>query len=260
MTLVWEHAPYSENKLIVLLALADWSNDEGCSWPCMQRLADKARIDVRSARRIVRVLEAAGLLETEKGGGRSKQNRYTLNLLKLTRTQRPSLENPDIRNTDIGGPETRTLEADTRTLGAQTRTRVSSDPLVEPSEEPSLDPPYSGDEFKSALNSFKRHRKQIKKPLSPEAEHLLLLKLSRWPELTATRALEDAVINQWQGVFEPKDNNNGTNGANQPNGYQTNAQRGRAASFAGLLKVVDELREASSGGTDEDVRRKSLAS
>lgn len=53
-------------------------------------------------------------------------------------------------------------------------------------------------------------------------------------------------------------NGNGHNGSHRPDNYQTPAQRGRAAGFAGLLSVVDELREASSGGADETLRRKSL--
>jgi hypothetical protein len=49
------------------------------------------------------------------------------------------------------------------------------------------------------------------------------------------------------------------NGTNKPNGYQTANER-RAASFRGLLSVVEELRDESSGAVDEVVRRKSITS
>lgn len=41
--LIWEHAPYRGNTLIAFLALGDWSDDEGVSWPKMATLAKKSR-------------------------------------------------------------------------------------------------------------------------------------------------------------------------------------------------------------------------
>lgn len=136
MTKVWEQAPCRENSLIVLLALADWSNDDGISWPSMQKLADKARVDRRSAQRIVRKLVKDGLLKIEEGGGRAKQHRYQIETAALCRP----LENSDFQNSDIGDTKTATLETERATLPTETATQVSPDPLVEPLEKPSIDP------------------------------------------------------------------------------------------------------------------------
>ncbi|MCK9925857.1 helix-turn-helix domain-containing protein [Frankia sp. Mgl5] len=63
----------------VLLAIAyyldavDWSG----AFPSMSTLAARAEVSVSTARRAVRALEAAGVLATERGGGR-RSNRYRL--------------------------------------------------------------------------------------------------------------------------------------------------------------------------------------
>lgn len=135
---------------------------------------------------------------------------------------------------------------------------VAHYPKEEPSIDPSLDPPYDGSEFLSALDAYDRTAKKRKVKESPEQRRVLFKKLARWGEEMATSALEDAVANSWRGVFEPTRGNG--NAANKSgNGYQTANER-RAASFNGLLSVVQELRDESERATSEDVRRKSLAS
>lgn len=201
MSLVWEHAPYTAGSLLVLLALADWANDDGIAWPSMERLAKKARIDRRSAQRIVRQLEKDGTLEIERGGGRAKQHKYLLKLQTATNC-RPL---GTAENSDISNAETATFHPQRAASDTETATPTSPDPLVEPLViKPSLEPPYVGREFQHALSTFREHRKSIKKPLTLDAEQLLYRKLSAWGESAATVALEDAVMNRWQGVFEPR--------------------------------------------------------
>jgi hypothetical protein len=221
MSMVWEHAPYSENKLIVLLALADWANDEGVSWPSMERLAQKARVDRRSARRIVRTLESDEIIAIDEGGGRAKQNKYTINLTKLcsqeTGTQRPSLEKEDITKEDTGGQERGTLGAQRRTLEVERGTLQPPDPLEDPLEDPPLEPsvPFSSESFTQALSAFVAHRKEIKKPLRPTGLAQLYRDLGNWGEAAATEALTSSVRNGWQGVFRP----DSTKDNDAPSGY-----------------------------------------
>lgn len=76
----------------------------------------------------------------------------------------------------------------------------------EPLKKIELDPPHRGTDFLTALRAFENSRKNMKKPITPEARKILYKKLSTWDERTATEALEDSVMNRWQGVFEPKRN------------------------------------------------------
>ena len=77
----------------------------------------------------------------------------------------------------------------------------------------------SNENLKSALNDFEEMRKTIKKPLADRSRKMLLDKLDK---LTNDDDLKIAILNQsifhnWQGVFELKEGNNGTN--SKPNEF-----------------------------------------
>jgi hypothetical protein len=83
MNLVWENAPYSENTLLTFLALADWSNDAGESWPSMKTLAKKTRQSERNCQRILRSLEKEGYIDTK--FRKENSSVYRINLSTLYR-------------------------------------------------------------------------------------------------------------------------------------------------------------------------------
>ncbi|MFM2200052.1 MAG: hypothetical protein RL769_105, partial [Pseudomonadota bacterium] len=63
---------------------------------------------------------------------------------------------------------------------------------------------------KDLFNSFVEMRVKIKKPLTDKAKELLLKDLTNFENLRAGNAniaLENSIKNSWQGVFEPKPNN-----------------------------------------------------
>ena len=81
MSQVWEDARIqSQPELLVLLALADHARDDGVCWPSIRTIAAKARVEERSAQRILRRLIEKGLVElVTKGGcidGHNVPNRY----------------------------------------------------------------------------------------------------------------------------------------------------------------------------------------
>jgi hypothetical protein len=70
MSQVWEDTRIeSQAELLVLLALADHARDDGLCWPSMRSIAGKARIEERSAQRIIRRLIEKGLTELVLQGG-----------------------------------------------------------------------------------------------------------------------------------------------------------------------------------------------
>lgn len=81
MTLVWRYAPYSGRTLLALLALADWSNDEGSSWPSLAKLAKKSRQSERNIRYSLRKLERDEVLSIRHRHETSSV--YLINLNKL---------------------------------------------------------------------------------------------------------------------------------------------------------------------------------
>lgn len=81
MTLVWRTAPYQGNALLALLALADWSDDKGVSWPAVETLAKKSRQSERQAQRVLHRLATDGFLKIVQRHGTS--SRYVINIHKL---------------------------------------------------------------------------------------------------------------------------------------------------------------------------------
>lgn len=78
MAQLWdnEDPDLSGSKLLVVLCLADHSNDDGVCWPSINRLAERTRIDRRNIMRHLQSLETMGYLEITRTPGRP--NRYTV--------------------------------------------------------------------------------------------------------------------------------------------------------------------------------------
>lgn len=77
MNLAWQAGITSTQKL-VLLALADWCNDDGICWPSIAKLSAKTSLSERGLRKVLRNLEELGVLDTEEKPGRG--NLYQIKL------------------------------------------------------------------------------------------------------------------------------------------------------------------------------------
>lgn len=194
LTEVWQNGPAGQGELLVMLALADWCNDAGECWPSMDGIAEKARLsDARSARRIVRRLEADGWIEIDTGGGRHGCNKYVLKLgpkvlskpgPKVPRTESPP--DPERKKPGLSMPKTRTLEP--------------AEPLITINE-PSVSAREAllGVLSEDAADAFIEHRKAMKKPLTALAARMVAKKLDGHPNPDAV--VEDSIANGWQGIF-----------------------------------------------------------
>lgn len=81
MNAVWDCDGLTDDrKFKVMLALADWTNEEGICWPAMETLARKSRMSIRSAQMTVRELQDDGLLEVVIRRGRKMTNLFKINL------------------------------------------------------------------------------------------------------------------------------------------------------------------------------------
>lgn len=125
MTAVWKSSPHKGEALIVLLALADWANDQGECWPSMPVIAQKARITEQAARRIIKRLETDGSVEVERGGGAGVKNQYRI---------KPILKVP-LTKTVTG-----TLATE---KGEPCEQPYKEEPSLEPSSSPASQEPFS---------------------------------------------------------------------------------------------------------------------
>lgn len=144
---VWETGPAGQSECFVLLALADYANDEGECWPSIEGIARKCRLSERGVRKILRRLEEDGWITTEVGGGRHGCNKYIVNPeprspLSTVSPRNGSAENPDAECRKPGTtfpPEPRspgTGVQKTRNLSAENPEPGSPEPsltIIEPS-------------------------------------------------------------------------------------------------------------------------------
>lgn len=81
MSEVW-HRDVNGADQSLLLALADWADDDGSSiYPSIRRIAWKTGISVSAIkRRMSRLRQLGVLLVVSKGGGKFKTTEYALNL------------------------------------------------------------------------------------------------------------------------------------------------------------------------------------
>jgi hypothetical protein len=79
MSLVWDNSRAEGSQLLLLLALADFGNDQGSQiWPSIETLARKCRRSTRSVQRDIADLEALGELAVDRKTGRGRTNSYTV--------------------------------------------------------------------------------------------------------------------------------------------------------------------------------------
>lgn len=80
MTWVWAHSPYSGERLLLHLALADFANDDGVCFPSHSTLAKKARCSNGWVSQTIKQMIADALIEVVEpaGQGRGKVGRYRL--------------------------------------------------------------------------------------------------------------------------------------------------------------------------------------
>lgn len=78
MSLIWERGPQRQADRFVLLALADFANDDGECFPAVTTVARKTCMSVRGVQQIMRRLEADGWLKTRLNAGRGGSNIYAI--------------------------------------------------------------------------------------------------------------------------------------------------------------------------------------
>lgn len=80
MTQVWKHSKQRGAKLLILLALADFANDESVAWPSVDTLAKKARCSRRRVQDAIRDLQDAGELSLQENAGPNGVHLYQVTI------------------------------------------------------------------------------------------------------------------------------------------------------------------------------------
>lgn len=85
MSKVWDSSQQKGSALLMLLALADFANEDGYCWPSIGTLAHKSRMSERETQRIIKKLEQDCEIYVQRNAGRTKSSKYLI-LLDLSET------------------------------------------------------------------------------------------------------------------------------------------------------------------------------
>lgn len=75
---VWEYSRHSGTHLLMMLAIADFADDDGNAYPAVGTLATKCRMKERNARYLLQELTASGELAVKRNAGPKGANRYRI--------------------------------------------------------------------------------------------------------------------------------------------------------------------------------------
>ncbi len=81
MSKVWDRSQAGGTELLLLLAIADFSDERGYAFPSVSTLARKIRMSPRNTQNLLRKLEASGELEINMNAGRGGSNLYRVKTL-----------------------------------------------------------------------------------------------------------------------------------------------------------------------------------
>jgi hypothetical protein len=153
MSEVWRRSQHSGSHLLMLLALADFSDDHGSSYPAVSTLATKCRMKPRNANVVLAALRESGEIQVLMNAGPSGVNRYRIVLKALGGVQgNAGLQDVAGVQGNAGGAEDCTLQGN-----AGTPARACSKPLQPVAAEPSLnrqEPPVRPKRSKAAPCPF----------------------------------------------------------------------------------------------------------
>ncbi|MEO5687117.1 MAG: hypothetical protein ABIR54_07120 [Burkholderiaceae bacterium] len=195
MTDVWRRSQHSGSHLLMMLALADFSDDKGCSYPGVAALAGKCRMKVRNAQTILAALRDSKELEIRMNAGPYGCNRYRIVLTALGGVQELAGCKP------LQGASECTMQPDARTPASP-----CAKPLQALAPEPSLNRQETSDRGESSSGQ----KSKAKTPDCPHAE-LLAIFAEKVPELPKpTTALwagrgATAMQDRWRWVLTATD-------------------------------------------------------
>ena len=122
MARVWADSSLSGSELLMLLAIADFADDDGNAYPAVPTLATKCRTTPRHANRLLSALRASGELEIRVNEGPRGTNRYRVKFEGMTATSpltKPSPLTPASRTPDLHVPKPLTPMSDEPSLNHQ---------------------------------------------------------------------------------------------------------------------------------------------
>nr|DAT15726.1 MAG TPA: helix-turn-helix domain protein [Caudoviricetes sp.] len=262
MSQVWNMEIDDSTTKLTLMALADFSDDEGYCYPSYEVLAKKISKSKRTAIRAVEKLTELGFLQKEKRelkDGTSSANLYKILSEKDRVTQtHPRVTNEKERVTSM------TLPSDTDDTPRVTSMTPCSDKGVTPInittnrtvsrtiKEPSINPlPPKGVSLPDFIDpnlwqEYLAYKKERREKLSTKGIEMKFSEWAKWDAegIDVNECLREAMRNEWQGVFPPKPTykakaTNSTQGVSDDNPH--GLKQGTLKTMAAFKELAKEM-------------------
>ena len=180
LTYVWEHSKQKGSALLMLIAMADQSNDHGVCFPATDTLAKKCRVTRRQAQRLVDQLEASGeiIIYNRQDPSHEKHFYSNVYVIKMPGVK-PVLPEPGIYSTRLSAPDsdacvtTSCSHKPSRTMrnsDAGVTTIVTPTPLSSDTDGTKIVTPVSPDPLFNPTDNHQDNQKQQQEPPAPVVE------------------------------------------------------------------------------------------
>ena len=222
MSQVWNMEIDDSTAKLTLMALADFSDDEGYCYPSYEVLAKKISKSKRTAIRAVEKLTELGFLQKEKrelNDGTSRTNLY-----KIVSENERVTQTPPMMTNEKEAVTSMTSHSDTDDTRVVTNVSLHSDKGVTPInittnrtvsrtiKEPSINPlPPKGVSLPDFIDpnlwqEYLAYKKERREKLSTKGIEMKFSEWAKWASegIDVNACIREAMRNEWQGVFKPK--------------------------------------------------------
>ena len=222
MSQVWNMEIDDSTAKLTLMALADFSDDEGYCYPSYEVLAKKISKSKRTAIRAVEKLAELGFLQKEKrelNDGTSRTNLY-----KIVSENERVTQTPPMMTNEKEAVTSMTSHSDTDDTRVVTNVSLHSDKDVTPInittnrtvsrtiKEPSINPlPPKGVSLPDFIDpnlwqEYLTYKKERREKLSSKGIEMKFSEWAKWANegIDVNACIREAMANEWQGVFKPK--------------------------------------------------------
>jgi hypothetical protein len=224
MTAVWDREDLSSTQKLVLLALADWANDDGLCWPSIERVAKKSSLKKRAVQLAIRSLEEMQFIRREEVIG--KGNKYWVQI-PMHQMHPCTKDTPPMHQMH----ETHAPDAPNTSKTHQLNTKyiIEGYPTWLPID---------------AWQGWVEMRKQRKRPLTDRAKARAYKKLEalHLAGHDINELLDRSTINGWLDIYEPK---GATNAGNSNHAAEPTSPMVRAV-------LASQARRATNGERHSD--------
>ena len=224
MTAVWDREDLSSTQKLVLLALADWANDDGLCWPSIERVAKKSSLKKRAVQLAIRSLEEMKFIHREEVIG--KGNKYWVQI-PMHQMHPCTKDTPPMHQMH----ETHAPDAPNTSKTHQLNTKyiIEGYPTWLPID---------------AWQGWVEMRKQRKRPLTDRAKAMAYKKLEalHLAGHDINELLDRSTINGWLDIYEPK---GATNAGNSNHAAEPTSPMVRAV-------LASQARRATNGERHSD--------